>query len=147
MLMKVLTKIEVQLCVCVYVCTSPCFVSFKSGLSFRIRPAWCFSPVWRWLTSEHRDSYNFCTLLCLHAGTTLYFNTDVIHLWLFEDSPGCGIQILTVIVNSENETWRVMSKINWWNIQQTAWRVKQLYVSNKLWRKFRLSWFFQVWAL
>lgn len=133
--------------------TLPCFVSFSSGLSFWIRPVWCFSPACRWVTSEHRASYIFCMPLCLHERTTLYFIAEATHLWSFRDTPGCGLLFLNVtlswslMLNSEKESRRVMILI-----QKQTDKKKQ---SSKLskgsnsftlatllfsWRKFLLSW-------
>lgn len=47
-------------------CASPCRVSLISGLSFLIRPVWCFSSEWRRPTSEHRALYVCCMLFSLH---------------------------------------------------------------------------------
>lgn len=53
---------------------SPCLASPMSGLSFLIRPVWCFSCERRWVTSQHRASYVCCMLRSLQEEASFLWN-------------------------------------------------------------------------
>lgn len=49
-----------------------------SGLSFLIRPVWCFSSEWRRVTSQCKASYVCCMLLSLQEDGTFHLNIIII---------------------------------------------------------------------
>lgn len=63
---------------CLCACVSPCLGSLMSGLSFLIRPVWCFSSEWRRVTSQCKASYVCCMLLSLQEDGTFHLNIIII---------------------------------------------------------------------
>lgn len=72
------TITQPRACPCVSVCASPCLESLMSGLSFLIRPVWCFSSEWRRVTSQCKASYVCCMLLSLQEDGTFLLNIIII---------------------------------------------------------------------
>lgn len=104
-----LTIAQPRKCPCASVCASPCLESLMSGLSFLIRPVWCFSSEWRRVTSQCKASYVCCMLLSLQEDGTFLLNITIIKELVVVvrniqlSYPGSHIQTYAVIAFTQKD--------------------------------------------